>query len=430
MADALGRAGERALSYGAAGALAGSFIPVVGTALGAGIGAGVGALSGALSANEENNQLEKAKKEAETTLANATAELAKATAENRQYLSEVVLRARENLLQINQRQVALADEMERLQSQSLTEQLTAREQGFDARRGALTEQGTAEEGGLTAQESFLAKIAQLQQEGIAAREALTADEEAAARRITAPGGLLERQRQSNALAQARATQRARTGGPAARAAIMGQFATQGAELGMQAQRDIMAAQDRARQARAGLLGERTSASVAQQQGLSGVAGQRAALLSRLAGERGMLTQQQQEQYADYLNKFYGARESAKRARAQSDIDYTQGLGRIDQSEYEATTGMRSRMGDVYAQKERDIGDISMATRARALELDQQESARNMGLLQSTIPLFSNLMPSPTSAASAGNTFDKVGQAVNARQRLTQPSGLAGYGGLG
>lgn len=496
MADALGRAGERALTYGASGALIGSAIPVIGTALGAGIGAGVGALSGWFSANQENQQLEAAKVEAENAITKATNELQTANEENRQYLSEVIIRARENLAKITDRQRQLAEEISkqqqglasetaRIQQDSLNQQqgaldtaqlkrleaLGERERlglsGYEALQNALTTQQTVELGGLTSQQQILKDIEARQQQGIAAREALTADEEAAARRITAPGGLLERQRQQNALAQAKAMQRARVGGPAARAAIMGQFATQGADLGMQAQRDIMAAQDRARQARAGLLGERTAASVARLQGMSGLTSQRAAIQSRIAGARGETTfrqkefegglavdrggieAQRQQQYAEFLNKYYGvdiekakqmAQAQMDRAKqlAQADIDFTQGLGKIDQSEFEAATGMRSRLGDMYAQYERDIGDVGMATRARGLELQREESARNAGLLQSAIPVAGQLASGMTKPSSYNTSMSsvslgsKAGMPVNpyeTRYSGTGNSGLSGYGRL-
>lgn len=479
MANELARAGERALTYGASGALIGSAIPVIGTALGAGIGAAYGGISGWLSASQENEQLAAAENQATQAIEDARKALEDADAARASAINEFIRQQEASLRQIRERRTQLASQISEAQTRGLAAEERQLSQGFTsqedalrrqedtlaagrlAQQGALTEQrGGLEEiykarlGGLTGQEQRLADILRLQQEGITSREALVGDEEAAARRVMGPGGLLERQRQSNALAQARAMQRARVGGPAARAAVMGQFATQGAELGMRAQQDLMAAQDRARQARAGLLSERTAAAIAQQQGLGDIidrrvealagrvsgmgnlASQRGQLesqyqtnLGSLYGERGNLALQRAQTMAGLTGRRTAAEEARLRAMADADIEQEEGLLSGRRQYYTDVADMASRRGERQAGVYRDTSDVGMATRGRALELDAAESARNVGLLQSGMGILAanpkmlsnNLLPNWMS--SGGGSGSGAGGAYASGGRMSAPSNL-------
>lgn len=294
----------------------------------------------------QKQRLNQAEDEAKRALEMAERQMSTADEQQRVALEQYIAQQRGLLDSIAKEKRALAEKVAEAQSLALEAERGLRLSGYTGAREELGRQETA-----------LADILRLQQEGIAAREALTADEEAAARRITAPGGLLERQRQQNALAQAKAMQRARVGGPAARAAIMGQFATQGADLGMQAQRDIMAAQDRARQARAGLLGERTAASVAQQQGLSGLYGRRGDLSVAESQAMADVSRRQGEIEANKLSGMYGA-----------DVGKLEGYRGIGEAGYRTesdrigSTGTR-RAGLYPALAEATLGRLGATTEA-------------------------------------------------------------------
>lgn len=319
VAGGLGRGLERGISQ-AAPALA------KGDVFGALVQGATGAVTGTMSGASEQSGLNQLEEAVVDAINKARAEMDTADQDRRETLSRFLTEATGRLEAIRKRK------------QDLVSAVAAEE-----------EKGQGEE------RTGLGAILRLQEEGIKAREALTADEEAAARRITAPGGLLERQRQSNALAQARALQKARLGGPAARAAVMGQFATQGAELGMQAQRDIMAAQDRARQARAGLLGERTAAQVAQQQGLMGV------------NQRGT-----------------ASRVSALRGSAEADLGYQQGLGDVYKQRYDYQDQMRLEKARRDAAYQQDIGQARIERLGRGMGLNREETQRNSAYMQAAM----------------------------------------------
>jgi len=281
-----------------------------------------GLVTGTMSQAAEKASLQQLYDQGKSALDAANRELETADEERAAQLRQFIGDATNRLAMIRGRQEKLADEI-----------------------------AAAQEQGLGGQYATLSRISELEQEGIRAREALTADEEAAARRITAPGGLLERQRQQNALAQAKAMQRARVGGPAARAAIMGQFATQGADLGMQAQRDIMAAQDRARQARAGLLGERTASQVAMQRGLG-----------------------------DLYNRRSGYEVDRLRSRGEADIGFQRGVGGLYEQQRDFQDRMRERAGLRGSAYQQDLGQLNLERTGRELGLSREETQRNSSLL--------------------------------------------------
>lgn len=329
---------------------------------------GVGAAPGT-AATAENARLNQIEAEAKRALEMAERQMSAADEQQRAALELFVTQQRELIDRVAAQKKELAGKLARSQADYLENQRGLLAGGYI---------GAGEE--LKGQEARLADILRLQEEGVKAREALTADEEAAARRITAPGGLLERQRQSNALAQARALQKARLGGPAARAAVMGQFATQGAELGMQAQRDIMAAQDRARQARAGLLGERTAAQVAQQQGLSALSGKRSELgLSQaqtMAGLMGRMGETEANRLASLYGADVGKLEDYRRVGEQAyrtEADRSKATGERRAGLYaglgEASVGRLAAESEAEARRRREgmefIGNL-LGTGARAL----------------------------------------------------------------
>lgn len=318
-AGGVGRAIERGVSQAAPALAKGDLASAI--AQGAS-----GLITGGMSGASEQAGLNQLEESVIAALNAAKAEMDTADADRQVQLNQFISDAESRLNMIRARQEDLANQIKGAQLA-----------GIAAERGGLRD------------------ILKLQQEGIAAREALTADEEAAARRITAPGGLLERQKQSNALAQARALQKARMGGPAARAAIMGQYATQGAELGMQAQRDIMAAQDRARQARAGLLGERAAAAVAEQQGVMGLRGrQTAANIAQFQGE------------------------------ADAQLGFQRGIGDLYRQRYDYGDQMRLERGRRNAAYQQDLGQARIERIGRGMGLNREETQRNSAYAQAAM----------------------------------------------
>lgn len=348
----------------------------------------------------------------ESFIANQKAEIERVAAAKRDLATKIA----ESQAAILEKQGGLLGEGFTAQESALDKQETALALGAAARGEALTKQeqalvdiATARGEGLTKQEESLAKILSLQEEGIKAREAMTADEEAAARRITAPGGLLERQRQASALERAKALQKTRVGGPAARAAVMGQFAAQGAQLGAQAQEQIAAAQERARQARAGLLGERSAALVAQQRGLGDIYGRRSDIqaerlrgMSDIYGRRGDIEAEKQRGLGD----LYGRRADVVMGRQRTMADLLgqrgaaetarlTGLYGADIGASEAYRGLGEqafrtqydRLGNIAARKGgavRDIADTTMARLGRESEIEERRRQQQYDALGNLI----------------------------------------------
>lgn len=389
--------------------------------IGSGLNKGWSDITGQTAAQQQIARLDQVETAAKEAIANAESLMAQADEDQKALLESFIRTQQADIDRIADARRLLANKIAENQSKIFDEQGGLLKAGFEKQAGALTEQEAAlglgaaartqaltqqEQAladiaktrgeGLTQQEQSLAKILQLQQEGIAAREALTADEEAAARRITAPGGLLERQRQAAGLERAKALQKTRVGGPAARAAVMGQFAAQGAQLGAQAQEQIAAAQERARQARAGLLGERSAALVAQQRGLGDIYGRRSDVeaerlrgmsdiygrrgdveaerqrgLSDIYGRRGELGMAQQREMANLL----GRRGEAETARLTglygADIGASEayrGLGeQMFRTQYDRLGNIAARKGGAV----RDVADTTMARLGRESEIEER-----------------------------------------------------------
>lgn len=364
MADANRRALESAGSAAAAGAVIGSFIPGIGTLLGASIGGLYGAVTGYMSASEENAQLSSAEELAKNAINDASAKLAAANAEQKAALEEFINGQKNVLNEVRVRKQKLAEEVAAAEKGGIAEEEKQIDKGFEGLRGALKQQ----EGGLDV-------VRQLQLEGIRQREALLGTEESAARRITAPGGLLERQQQQNALARAQAMQKARLGGPAARAALMGQFATQGAQLGMQAQQDIADAQRRVREGRMGFIGEQTSAELERQRGLMDI-----------YGRRGTLDMDQARSAAGFTGRRTGAEVARLQGQAEADVGYETGLGDLQAQRYNTLTDLRNEAAGREAGQVRDLSDTQLSRLAREQELNAAASQRNLALIQSSMGL--------------------------------------------
>lgn len=422
MADANRRALESAGSAAAAGAVIGSFIPGIGTLLGASIGGLYGAVTGYMSASEENAQLSSAEELAKNAINDASAKLAAANAEQKAALEEFINDQKGVLAQVQSRKKQLSEEVAAAERGGIDREEQQIDQGFYGLRGALKQQ----EGGLDV-------VRQLQLEGIRQREALLGTEEAAARRVTAPGGLLERQQQQNALARAQAMQKARLGGPAARAALMGQFATQGAQLGMQAQQDIADAQRRVREGRMGLIGEQTSAELERQRGLMDI-----------YGRRGTLDMDQARSAAGFTGRRTGAEVARLQGLSEADIGYQTGVGDLQAQRYNALTDLRNEASGREAGQVRDLSDVQLSRLAREQELSAAASQRNLALLQSSMGLAAanpaalggNLLPNwaggagdaITSAAQGlGNAASSVANQFSSELRGASP--MVQFGGF-
>ena len=402
--------------------------------IGSAINKGYQDLTGQTAAKQQVERLDRVEAEAKEAITQAESLMAQADDDQRTLLESFIEKQKTEIERAATAKRDLADKIALAQAAARAQQGALLEKGFTAqefgltrqeaalglgaaaRTGALTQQeqaladiAKARGEGLTQQEGALANILRLQQEGIAAREAMTADEEAAARRITAPGGLLERQRQAAGLERAKALQKTRVGGPAARAAVMGQFAAQGAQLGAQAQEQIAAAQERARQARAGLLGERSAALVAQQRGLGDIYGRRSDIqaerlrgMSDIYGRRGDIEAEKQRGLGDLYGRSADVvmarqRSLAELAGRQSEAETARltGLYGADIGASEAYRGLGEqafrtqydRLGNIAARKGgavRDTADTTMARLGRESEIEERRRQQQYDTLNNLI----------------------------------------------